>query len=133
MKNSNEVENTIPQMQEKIHRLRTEIAKHPFAKGLSPEHLEALANCAVETHFAKGELIFREDEFANHFYFLLEGEVTLESGAANSPIPVETIGAGDVLGWAWLFPPYYWHFSARAERPTRAIFFYGAWLREECE
>ena len=45
----------------------------------------------------------------------------------------ETIGDDDVLGWSWLFPPYYWHFDARATKPTRAIFFYGTWLRESCE
>jgi len=38
-----------------------------------------------------------------------------------------------VLGWSWLFPPYNWHFSARAVEPTTAIFFYGTRLREECE
>ena len=38
-----------------------------------------------------------------------------------------------MLGWSWLFPPYYWHFDARALQPTKAIFFYGTWLRENCE
>jgi hypothetical protein len=46
---------------------------------------------------------------------------------------LQTIGANDVLGWSWLFPPYYWHFDARATKPTKAIFFYGTWLRENCE
>jgi hypothetical protein len=32
-----------------------------------------------------------------------------------------------------LFPPYYWHFDARSTRETHAIFFYGTWLRENCE
>ena len=31
------------------------------------------------------------------------------------------------------FPPYVWHFSARALEPTNAIFFYGTVLREYCE
>ena len=38
-----------------------------------------------------------------------------------------------MLGWSWLFPPYYWHFDARALEPTTAIFFYGTRLREQCE
>jgi hypothetical protein len=46
---------------------------------------------------------------------------------------VDTIGAGDLLGWSWMFPPYVWHFTARATEPTDAIFFYGTILREYCE
>ena len=38
-----------------------------------------------------------------------------------------------MLGWSWLFPPYYWHFDARAVEDTEAVFIYGTPLREECE
>ena len=38
-----------------------------------------------------------------------------------------------MLGWSWLFPPYYWHFDARAVELTEAVFLHGAPLREECE
>ena len=27
-------------------------------------------------------------------------------------VVIETLDAGDVLGWSWLFPPYRWHFDA---------------------
>ena len=40
---------------------------------------------------------------------------------------------GEVLGWSWLFPPYRWHFDARALEPVRAIAFDGACLRGKCE
>jgi hypothetical protein len=46
---------------------------------------------------------------------------------------IETVGAGSVLGWSWLFPPYYSHFDARAVSPVKTIFFYGTRLREQCE
>ena len=32
-----------------------------------------------------------------------------------------------------MFPPYVWHFTARAIEPAKAIFFYGTILREYCE
>jgi hypothetical protein len=38
-----------------------------------------------------------------------------------------------VLGWSWLFSPYYWHFDARAATPVTTIFFYGTQLRKLCE
>jgi len=62
------------------------------------------------------------------------GRVVLESDAAiDDPVLLETIGAGDLLGWSWIFPPYVWHFTARAIEPTTALFFYGTILREYCE
>jgi CRP-like cAMP-binding protein len=45
---------------------------------------------------------------------------------------IEEVGAGKLVGWSWLFPPYIWHFDARATEPTSALFFYGTILREYC-
>jgi len=88
----------------------------------------------MRVRFETGELIFREGDPANRFYLILEGEVAVESPMPESgSVVLQTIGANDVLGWSWLFPPYYWHFDARATKPTKAIFFYGTWLRENCE
>ena len=110
------------------------LASHPFLKGLSPHQRRLLTDCAMLSHFAPGELIFREGDPANRFYLIDKGRVALESyvrdhGAVN----IDTLGTGDVLGWSWLFPPYYWHFDARAIEPTDAVFFYGTPLRDECD
>ncbi|HEY8650866.1 MAG TPA: cyclic nucleotide-binding domain-containing protein, partial [Chthoniobacterales bacterium] len=67
------------------------------------------------------------------FYLVEHGKVALESSTLDEPIKIEEIGDGDLLGWSWLFPPYAWHFSARALEDTTAIFFYGTVLREYCE
>jgi CRP/FNR family transcriptional regulator, cyclic AMP receptor protein len=106
---------------------------HPFLRGLSPAHLDALAECAMRIHFAPGEMIFREGDPANRFYLLIKGKVVLETEENEKRIAVQTIGGGDILGWSWLFPPYYTHFDARALEPTEAMFFYGTRLREMCE
>ena len=110
------------------------IQGHALFKGMAPHHLKLLADVAMLKEFKPGEVIFREGDPANRFYLILEGEVALESPqAGRAPILIQTIGADDVLGWSWLFPPFYWRFDARATRPTRAIFFYGTWLRESCD
>ena len=86
------------------------------------------------TRFGTAEIVFREGEIANRFYLIRHGKVSLEShGDGPDAITLQTIGAGDVLGWSWLFAPYYWHFNACAPEPTEAIFFYGTRLRERCE
>jgi CRP/FNR family cyclic AMP-dependent transcriptional regulator len=110
------------------------IAEHPFLRGLKPEYMRMLADSAMRMHYEAGELVFREGDPANRFYLIEQGRVSLESHRKDEvPVAVQIIGGGDVLGWSWLFPPYYWHFDARALEPTTAIFFYGTRLREQCE
>lgn len=108
---------------------------HPFLKGLDVDSLRILAANAMPVEIPAGEVIFREGDNANRFYLIHAGEVVLESqdNRERRPEIIETIGGGDVLGWSWMFPPYYWHFDARATKPTKATFFYGTRLREACE
>ena len=110
------------------------IEQQPFFKGLNPRQLKLLTELALEIKFEPGQSIFAEGSPANRFYLIVEGEVVVESEKEDrDAIPVQTLGSGDALGWSWLFPPYYLHFSARAVKPTRTIFFYGTPLREHCE
>jgi CRP-like cAMP-binding protein len=114
--------------------VETIISTHPFLAGMSPHQLRVLSDCAIALHFTANELIFREGDPANRFYLLRSGTVALESQVQGKrKALIQTIGAGDVLGWSWLFPPYYWHFDARAIEPTDAVFIYSTPLREECE
>ena len=46
---------------------------------------------------------------------------------------IETLDPGEIVGWSWLFPPYVWHFDARAVDDVRAVAFDGACLRGKCE
>jgi CRP-like cAMP-binding protein len=110
------------------------LAEQPFFNGLSEPLLEILAKEAMATEFRAGEEIFNEGGPANRFYLICSGVVELEAPTdfEHEPIIVETIGAGSVLGWSWIFPPYCWHFDASAVTPVKAIFFYGTRLREEC-
>jgi CRP/FNR family transcriptional regulator, cyclic AMP receptor protein len=84
--------------------------------------------------FHRDEIVFCEGEPANRFCLICQGKIALESRGNGESAPlVQFIGEDEVLGWSWLFPPYYWHFTARAVEPTDAIFFYGTRLREQCE
>ena len=121
-------------MQIEAEPMATRVALHPFLAGMDHEQLALLTDCAIAVHFKKGQIIFREGEMANRFYLVESGKVVLESTVGHGdPVLVDTIGAGDLLGWSWMFPPYVWHFTARAAESTNAIFFYGTILREYCE
>lgn len=109
-------------------------ARQPFFKGLNGRLIEQLADSIMEMQFRPGDRIYRQGESANRLYLILEGKVLIESEVKERGVlPIRTLGQGDDLGWAWLFPPYYMHFSACAVEPTRTIFIYGTRLREKCD
>lgn len=110
------------------------IASHHFAADMKPEHLKKLLDVAMFKQFERDQIVFREGEPANRFYLICHGKIALESRNSGQPVTVvQFVGEGEVLGWSWLFPPYYWHFDARAVEPTSAIFFYGTRLRKQSE
>src|SRR5438034_556244 len=120
MNTTAENRNVAKKLQLNREQIKSLIRGHPFVRGLSLLHLSMITDYAMTTEFAAGQLIFREGELANRFYLLLDGEVILESKVNRENIAlIETLGAGDVLGWSWMFEPYTWHFDARATRPTR--------------
>ena len=109
-------------------------AEHPFFKGLKPEYLQLVTGCASNVRFDAGTYIFREGEEASQFYLIRQGKEPLEIFAAqHGPITIETIEAGEVLGWSWMFPQNRWNFSGRVFEPIRAIDLDGKCLRDKGE
>jgi CRP/FNR family transcriptional regulator, cyclic AMP receptor protein len=107
---------------------------HPFVKDCSPEFLNHLEEFATEATFEADELIFSEGEYADRFYLISEGKIRLESGSNGKPgIAIQILGPGDVLGWSWLYPPFEWHFSARAIEPCKVVVLKGASLLVRAE
>jgi len=109
------------------------LGRVPFLAGLPSDRTALLAGCARNVHFDAGELLFREGEPADVFYVVRHGDVAIETFVpARGAVVIETIGAGEALGWSWLFPPYRWHFDARALSGVRATSFDAACLRDKC-
>src|SRR5438067_2298552 len=107
------------------------LAAHPFLKGMSRHHLELLALCAMPTEFDAGQIIFLEGDPANGFYLIETGTVVLEGKTSDGrSVIIDTVSAGEPLGWSWLFPPYLWHFDARATEACTAICLSGIMLRQ---
>jgi CRP/FNR family cyclic AMP-dependent transcriptional regulator len=106
----------------------------PFFEGLTPDEFELIAGCGSNVQFGEGQLVFRDGDAADTFYLLRHGSVALETFVpGRGAVTIETLEAGEVLGWSWLFPPYRWHFDARARSPVRATSFDGACLRAKCD
>lgn len=111
--------------------LEKRLAAHPFLKGMSPHHLELLALCAMPTEFDAGQVVLREGEPASGFYLIETGTIVLEAKTGDGKtVVIDTVAAGEPLGWSWLFPPYLWSFDARATEPCAAICLSGLLLRQ---
>lgn len=105
------------------------ITRHAFFRGMKPDHLGLLTDGAKLVQFKAGDVLFREGDPANQFYLIESGKIALEAHEpADGTMLVQTLGAGEVLGWSWLFPPFIWHFQARATEPVAAIALSGAHL-----
>jgi CRP/FNR family transcriptional regulator, cyclic AMP receptor protein len=103
-------------------------------EAFGPTELDLIAGCGRNASFRDAELLLREGDEANFFYAIRDGDVALEIKApGRSPLIIETIHAGDVLGWSWLFEPYRVRFDARALGTVHTIVFDGACLRGKCE
>jgi len=117
-----------------MNAIHQSIMKYAFFDGMRPEHLAMLSDGAKVGQFKAGEMLFREGEPANQFYLIESGKILLEAHEpANDTTPVQTLGAGDVLGWSWLFPPFMWHFQARAAAPSSVLILSGAHLLVSAE
>ena len=110
------------------------LAEHSFFKAMSPAARLLIAGCGKNIHFKSGELLARTDDPANQFFAIREGRASIElHSSERGPLILQTVEAGDIVGWSWLFPPYRWKFDVRAVEDVRAITFDGECLRGKCE
>lgn len=108
------------------------VSGHPFLAGLNPSELRFFFQCASFRCFEEGQEIFHEGGQSEHFYLIESGQVALETFVPGRGMArIETLGPGEALGWAWLFAPHQWHFSARATNRTEVLVFEAEYLREQ--
>jgi CRP/FNR family cyclic AMP-dependent transcriptional regulator len=106
------------------------LAAQPFLEGLTQHELGLLAPLTTRTMFHAGNRIFLEGTPAEQFWLISDGRVDLDSEVPGyDNLVLDTLAAGAVLGWSWMFPPYRWHFGAVATKTTYAVTFNAALLR----
>jgi CRP/FNR family transcriptional regulator, cyclic AMP receptor protein len=106
----------------KLKLVADELAEHRFFSRLPQDLRERLADCAHNVVFDTGGQVLREGLPADSFFAIRAGRVAVGVRAPNGGLGlIETLHAGDILGWSWLFPPYRWHFDAVAIEPVRAV------------
>ena len=98
------------------------LTAHPFFSGLDPDLLRRFASCSRPVEFAADATILQAGAPAECLYAITKGRVAVGVRVPGRGFQViETLQAGDILGWSWLFEPYVWTFDAVAAKPVQAI------------
>jgi CRP-like cAMP-binding protein len=110
------------------------LARHSFFEGLPIKYCKLIAGCAQNVHHEPGSYLCREGDPADKFFAIRRGSVAVEVHVPDrGAVTVQTVGEGEILGWSWLVPPYFWRFDARARESLSATVFDGACLRRKCD
>lgn len=100
---------------------------------LPAEHCGPLMALARDVALPGATRIFEEGGAADRFWIVRSGTVALDIQVpGRGRAVVETIGAGDLLGWSWLCPPRQWHLGAETRERTTAWEFDAAAVRDLC-
>uniref|UniRef100_A0A7V6DNX5 Cyclic nucleotide-binding domain-containing protein n=1 Tax=Desulfobacca acetoxidans TaxID=60893 RepID=A0A7V6DNX5_9BACT len=117
-----------------MENLEALLAAHQFFKGMTPQHLAAVAACGRWEQFTAGDFLCRETEEAKDFFVILSGSVSVEIFSfRRGPLTTGTVEEGEVLGWLWLDKPFHWHLDARARQVTRVVALKVKDLMQRCE
>ncbi len=102
-------------------------------RSLAEHQIDRLCRASSETRFEPREIIVRAGDAADEFYLLRSGRAAVEVFTHDrGPITIQTVAAGDILGWSWLVEPFRWHFDAQATERTEAIAFDARQIRAAC-
>ena len=113
--------------------LQTMLRKHPFVEGFEPAYVDKLAALAKDAHFERDQVLFHEGDECNDFYMIVSGLIALEVEEPGSTLRVQTLSAGDELGWSALLSASGKYFQARALDRVHALAFDGPALLAECK
>lgn len=100
---------------------------------LDPEQLRKLILLAQNEIYAPGEIIFHAGDRSRSLHLIASGDVALEEVSGAQAVEVQTLHAGDAMGWSALTPGALTHFQARALSRVCTVAFSGEQLRAACD
>src|SRR5664279_2290005 len=110
------------------------LSAHEFFSEFSNDVLKFLCECSSTREIKNGQILFRQGENADKFDVVLNGRISIQMPAIMGPaLEIQTLGKGQVLGWAWLISPYKWNFQTKAEEDSELLQFDGTAILARCE
>ncbi|GGN84702.1 hypothetical protein GCM10010112_64260 [Actinoplanes lobatus] len=109
------------------------VGARPFFSALTTEQFTVLSADGRPVTYRPGERIFTEGGVADRFWLIETGRVALDMHVpGRGDQIIETLAAGTLLGWSWLYPPYRWQFGALAHEATDGLAFDASSVRRRC-
>jgi CRP/FNR family transcriptional regulator, cyclic AMP receptor protein len=111
------------------------LRRYPYFAGIDDNSLRQLAMIAEERpKVPAGTLLFSEGDPAKHMSIIVSGEVNIQYLLGNGEKrTVDTLVAGDLLGFSAMVKPFKYTAFATAVQPTDLVLIDAAKLRELCE
>ncbi|MBP9708915.1 MAG: cyclic nucleotide-binding domain-containing protein [Oligoflexales bacterium] len=95
--------------------LLAQLKKISLFSTFSNEELAIIRENAVTQTFSKGSFLAKEAQDADSFFCLLSGTLAINTFVANrGMVTLQSLLAGEIVGWSWLFPHKKWVFSVQA-------------------
>jgi CRP/FNR family cyclic AMP-dependent transcriptional regulator len=105
-----------------------------FLHGIGDEALSTIASVAELREVPAGSVVFREGQSDSHIYLVVSGAVALEIRlTGRDPKRIQTVGAGELLGWSPVLGQISMTATARAVDPTKLIAVDATQLATYCE
>jgi CRP-like cAMP-binding protein len=93
-----------------------------FCEGLSRRYMQRLVSIGEYRTYQEGEILFYEGQSSTDVYLLMAGEVVLEiTIPGQGPAVVQTVDAGELLGWSPILGLEVMSATARAVTPCRVL------------
>ena len=105
-----------------------------FLHGLPDDYLAPLASIAGIRDHQPGAIVFREGQKETWFYLIIKGRVSLEFCTPGQGCKrLQTVGAGELLGWSPILGLSEVTATARVLEPTRLLVIDALQLAALCE
>lgn len=100
---------------------------------LEPRQLRTLIPIVEDKQYNPGHIIFPAGVTSSFLHLIVSGDVSLEAVTNGEGIPVQSLHAGDAMGWSAIVGENLTHFQARALTAVSTIAFPGRELQAICE
>jgi len=111
------------------------LRRFPLFAGQSFYMLDEIAMISNEVSVSEGDWLFHEEEDADNFYLIIEGEVSLTlflyyKGSSKHLKTTSPLTKGELFGWSSLVPPHHYKMGAVAEKDSTVLVINGKALRQ---
>ena len=100
---------------------------------LDPAQLRKIIAIAHDRQYSRGDIIFPSGATSSFLHLIVSGDVALEAVTDGLKHEVQTLHAGDAMGWSAISGDTLTHFQARALASVTTVALPGAALRALCD